>query len=103
MARWAAPWQAFKPCPEGHYTHPKFNHKEGNGMNPEKPYSQKSLRELRKSLDEDDLESWQGKHAFAEIQVRTVLAQKVVSVLLAVFSGIVALAAIYQAVLLTRN
>ena len=72
-------------------------------MNPEKPYSQKSLRELRKSLDEDDLESWQGKHTFAEIQVRTVLAQKVVSVLLAVFSGIVALAAIYQAVLLTRN
>ena len=72
-------------------------------MKSEKPFSEKSLRELRKSLDDDDLDSVSGKHVFAEIQVRTVLAQGVVSILLAVFSGIVALAAIYQAVLLTPN
>ncbi len=72
-------------------------------MKSEKPFSEKSLRELRKSLDVDDLDSRSGKHVCAEIQVGTVLAQKVVSILLAVFSGIVALAAIYQAVLLTPN
>jgi hypothetical protein len=60
-------------------------------------YSKLFIKELRQLLDSSPTDPPDWEHAFAEVQVRAILAQRHNSILLAVFSGVVAISAVVQA------